>query len=205
MHKDREPNSTPPFRPMVSSIGTYNHNLCRLLTPHIPTDYSATDTFTFVQNIQSLSTSRKFIVSFDVESLFTNIPLEECIDLAVDYVSEGDPDIKLNKSKLRSLFITATTQTHFIFNGSCYDQIDGVAMGSPLAPVLAYLFMGHHEKFRLKNFHGSTILFYAGMLIRLFASLTQIAMSLHFSTTSTLGTLTSNSLWKSRLITNYPF
>ena len=35
---------------------------------------------------------------------------------------------------------------HFIFNGSFYDQIDGVAMGSPLAPVLANLFMGHHEK-----------------------------------------------------------
>ena len=52
----------------------------------------------------------------------------------------------LNKSELRSLFTTAIAQTHFIFNGSFYDQIDGVAMGSPLAPVLANLFMGHHEK-----------------------------------------------------------
>ena len=48
------------------------------------------------------------MVSFDVESLFTNIPLEECIDLAVNYISEGNPDIKLNKSELRSLFTTAT-------------------------------------------------------------------------------------------------
>ena len=54
------------------------------------------------------------MVSFDVESLFTNIPLEECND----YISEGNPDIKLNKSELRSLFTTATAQTHFIFNGS---------------------------------------------------------------------------------------
>ena len=86
------------------------------------------------------------MVSFDVESLFTNIPLEECIDLAVNYISEGNPDIKLNKSELRSLFTTATAQTRFIFNGSFNDQINGVAMGSPLAPVLANLFMGHHEK-----------------------------------------------------------
>ena len=57
------------------------------------------------------------------------------------------------------LFTAATTQTHFIFNGSFYDQIDGVAMGSPLAPILANLFMRHHEKLWLKNFHGSTILF----------------------------------------------
>ena len=50
MHKDSEANSTPPFRSIVSSIGTHNYNLakylCRLLTPHIPTDYCATDTFT---------------------------------------------------------------------------------------------------------------------------------------------------------------
>ena len=37
----------------------------------------------------------KFMVSFDIVSLFTNIPLEECIDLAVKYISDGDPDIKL--------------------------------------------------------------------------------------------------------------
>ena len=39
----------------------------------------------------------KFIVSFDVESLFTNIPLEECIDLVVNYISEGNPDLKLTE------------------------------------------------------------------------------------------------------------
>ena len=67
---------------------------------------------------------------------------------------------KLSKSELRSLFTVATAQTHFLFDGSLYDQIDGVAMGSPLAPVLANLFMGHHEKLWLENFQGSKILFY---------------------------------------------
>ena len=76
--------------------------------------------------------SCKFMVSFDVESLYTKIPLEECIDLAVNYIFKGNPNIKLSKPDLRSLFTTATAQTHFIFNGSFYDQIDGVAMGSPL-------------------------------------------------------------------------
>ena len=93
-----------------------------LLAPCIPTDHCATDTF--VQDIQSLSMSRKCMVSFDVESLFTNIPLEEGIDLAVNYVSEGNPDLKLSKSELRSLFTIATAQTQFPFN--VFDQIDGV-------------------------------------------------------------------------------
>ena len=89
------------------------------------------------------------MVSFDVESLFTNIPLDECIDLALIYISEGNPDIQLSKPELRSLFTTAAAQTHFQFNGSFYDQIDGIAMGFPLAN----LFMEHHEKLWLKNFN----------------------------------------------------
>ena len=35
----------------------------------------------------------------------------------------------------------ATKKSDFIFNGEYYDQIDGVAMGSPLGPVLANIFM----------------------------------------------------------------
>ena len=70
------------------------------------------------------------------------------------------PDIKLSDTELRDLFSVATAQTHFLFNGSFYDQIDGVAMGFPLAPVLANLFMGHHEKSWLENFDASEILFY---------------------------------------------
>ena len=54
------------------------------------------------------------MVSFDVESLFMNMPLEECIDLAVNYISEGNPDLKLTESELRSLFTVATGQTHFL-------------------------------------------------------------------------------------------
>ena len=97
--------------------------------------------------------------SFDIESLFPTIPLEECIDLAVKYISGGNPDLKLSNTELKSLFSVATAQTHFLFKGSFYDQIDGVAMGSPLAPVLSNLFMGHHEKLWLENFQDSEILF----------------------------------------------
>lgn len=54
----------------------------------------------------------------------------------------------------------ATSQTHFYFNGNCYDQINGVAMGSSLASVLANLFMGHHERICLEQYKGHKVLFY---------------------------------------------
>ena len=100
------------------------------------------------------------MVSFDVESLFTNIPLEECVDQAVDYISKGNPDYQLTKTDLRNHFNFATAQTHFLFKSSSFDQIDGVAMGSLLASVLANLFMRHHERIWLENYKASSILFY---------------------------------------------
>ena len=75
------------------------------------------------------------MVSFDVASLFTNIPLKESVDLAVSYITEGNASLRLSKTELTKLFAIATSQTHFLFNGKVFDQIDGVAMGSPLAPV----------------------------------------------------------------------
>ncbi|XP_068680256.1 uncharacterized protein [Montipora foliosa] len=91
---------------------------------------------------------------------FTNIPLEECVDLAVKYIPEGNPDLKLTHSDLKRLFLFTTAESHFLIKGSFYDQIDGVAMGSHLAPVLANLFMGHHEKIWLEQYQGPEVLFY---------------------------------------------
>ena len=55
----------------------------------------------------------------------------------------------LNSTPIIHVFVEITSrvhnETHFLFKGNFYDQVDGVAMGSPLAPVLANLFKGHHE------------------------------------------------------------
>ena len=48
----------------------------------------------------------------------------------------------------------------FYLMAKFYDQIDGVAMGSPLAPVLANLFMGHNEKFWLENVEATPPSYY---------------------------------------------
>ena len=39
-----------------------------------------------------------------------------------------------------------------MFEGKFYDLIDGVAMESPLDPILAKLFMGYHEQKWLQSF-----------------------------------------------------
>ena len=59
--------------------------------------------------------------------------------------SLSDPPT-LPRSVLQRLLEFATKKSHFLFDGQYYDQIDGVAMGSPLGPVLANIFMCHFEE-----------------------------------------------------------
>ena len=79
MHKFSSSDSFPKLCLIVSSIGTFNYNLacflCDLLSPLVPNDYSCKDTFSFVFQIKDASLSKKFLVSYNVTSLFTNIPL----------------------------------------------------------------------------------------------------------------------------------
>ena len=88
---------------------------------------------------------KKCLVLYDVTSLFTNIPLQETIDIAINLIFNHNPNLNITRKELKKLFLFATSQTHFTFNSKFYNQIDGRAMGSPLAPVHDKIFMGFHE------------------------------------------------------------
>ena len=161
------------MRPIVSSIDSYNHKLAQylgsLLSSHIPSNYTTKDSFTFIEDIKQLNTYGKFIISFDVTSLFTNIPLEETMNIAVDTIFQSYPNVKFTRKELQKLFKIATSETHFIFNNEIYDQIDGVSMGSPLAPILANLFMGYHENDWLEKTQVAKPIFYKIYVDEIFA------------------------------------
>ena len=72
------------------------------------------------------------------------------IDIAVNLLIEHNTGLQLTKTELKKLFEFATSGTHFLFQGTYYDQIDGVVMGSPFGPVLANLFYGLLSNFKAK-------------------------------------------------------
>ena len=131
-----------------------------MLDPVIPKEHCVKDSFSFSKEIKEVSSSDKFLISYDVCSLFASIPLNETIDIAVNLIFDNNPNIKITKKELKTLFEFGTSGTHILFDGNFYDQIDGVAMGSPLDPVLANLFVGFHEKQWLSDFTYSIVLLY---------------------------------------------
>ena len=70
-------------------IGTPTYKLAKFLVPILEplttNDYTIKDSFTFAEELQSFD-SKLVMVSFDIESLFTNIPLQETIDLCVEHL-----------------------------------------------------------------------------------------------------------------------
>ena len=107
-----------------------------------------------MEKLKELSINDKFLVSFHVDSLFTNIILNETIKLAVDLIKTSYINLKISSDNLTKLFKYATCETLFLFNEKIYDQIDDVAMGSPLPPVLANLSWNITKNSGLKTFRG---------------------------------------------------
>ena len=149
VHKEKV-DLSPPFRPILSAIGTSTYKIAKYLVPilkdHTVNDYTVSDSFSFVDGVIKQNADLH-MATFDVKSLFTNIPLNETIDICVNNLFCRKKKVQgLLKRHFKQLLNLATKSSCFLFNGNYYCQIDGVAMGSPLGPTLANLFLCHYEE-----------------------------------------------------------
>ena len=141
-----------PLRPILSMVGSHYHKLAQWLTQLLQpirskmAVHTLNDSFQFVELLFERNKKNKVMASLDVESLFTNIPLNEVIDIIYDYAVTNSIKVCIPLVDLCKLISICTKNIQFLFNGRYYHQIDGVAMGGPLGPVLADIFMVHLEQ-----------------------------------------------------------
>ena len=98
----------PSFRPILSAISTPTYKLSKLLVPMLEplttNGYTIKDSFTFPEELQSLD-SKLVMASFDIESLITNIPLQEIIDLCIEKLFKDRTHVdRLSKDSFPKLF-----------------------------------------------------------------------------------------------------
>ena len=86
-------------------------------------------------------------MSYDVEFLFTNVPVYETIDYIQQeiYVKEKLPII-CSKLIMKCLLLKLTTENTFMLNSNFYKQIDGCTMGGPLSVIFSDIYMTKTEE-----------------------------------------------------------
>ena len=94
------------------------------------------------------------MVSFVVVSLFTNVPVDETCNIIREKLLE-DTNLhertQLSVVEIVDLLKLCLSTTCFQWRDDFYEQTSGAAMGSPLSPVLANIFMEHFEQNALTN------------------------------------------------------
>ena len=89
------------------------------------------------------------MVSFDVKSLYTNVPIEGAVQAALRKL-EADSCLAnrttLTPTQIADLLDFVLRSTYFQYDGLIYEQQEGAAMGSPVSAIITNLYMADFEE-----------------------------------------------------------
>ena len=116
--KPDELNRLPPLRQIILAIGACSYSLAKFFVPILKeftiNEYTVKDSFSFSNEIRNKSTSL-YIASFDIQSLFTNIPLDETIDICLELLFNKKRKVKgMLKKYVTKLLMCAVKSSTFV-------------------------------------------------------------------------------------------
>ena len=141
----------PPGRPIVSSIDSPTERISMMLDIILQPLLASTksyikDTPDFLRKLDRINIlPEENFFTLDVTSLYTNIPLEESLDIMeTEFFPKTNCGIPIEY--LRRMLELVLKCNNFKFNRKHFLQINGTAMGARVAPTYANLFMAHFEE-----------------------------------------------------------
>ena len=97
-------------------------------------------------------------ISYDVTALFTSVPVPESLIIIEERLKSDDTlsdRTNLSAEQITSLLRVCLTSNYFVFDGKFYTQTHGAAMGSPVSPIVANLYVEDFEEKALNSFPHS--------------------------------------------------
>ena len=113
------------------------------MSPLSQSDYTVNSTKYFIEQIKHDKIPEGYqVMSFDVKSLFTSIPLNKTNEITLERIYDRkEINIDIPKTIMKEILLLCTKDVHFLFKDEIYQQTDGVAMASPLGPILVGAFV----------------------------------------------------------------
>ena len=143
-----------PLRPIISGIGTVTYNtakeLAKILKPLVGlSKHHIHNTRDFVEQLKEVRLKKEeSMVSYDVTALFTSVPIPPALKIIEEKLIQ-DKDLqqrtRMSIKHIIKLLDFCLRSTYFVFQGQYYEQVEGAAMGSPLSPIVANIYMKHFE------------------------------------------------------------
>ena len=121
-------NNFPKPRPILSAINTATYGWAKVFVPLLKcftmNEYTLKDSFEFAKDIANQN-SNCFMASLDVDSLFTNVPLDETIKICIDELFESDMTVSgLNKTEMFKMLSLTLKESIILFDSKYYSQMD---------------------------------------------------------------------------------
>ena len=202
-----------PLRPIISSIGTVTYNtakeLARILKPLVGlSKHHIHNTIDFVEQIKEVKLKKEEnMVSYDVTALFTSVPIPPVLKIIEDKLEE-DKELprrtNMNTRHIIKLLEFCLRSTYFVFQGQHFEQVEGAAMGSPLSPIVANIYMEHFEARALETAPHPQA-FGRGMWMTLLSSWKQLTKKSSSSIWMALKRRSNLQLTTPELMGHYPF
>ena len=143
-----------PLRPIFSSIGAVTYEtskeLARILKPLVGrSPHHVQNTQDFIQQIKGIHLQPdQCIMSYDLKALFTSVVIHPAINIIKKLLNEDEQlqqRTSMTVSNSTCLLEFCLKSTYFTFQGKHYEQPEGAAMGSPISPMVANLYMENFE------------------------------------------------------------
>ena len=143
------------LRPIVSSCGSVTYGvakeLAKILKPLVgKSPHHINSTQDFVEQAKHFKLEPgECLSSYDVSALFTSVPIDPALNIIKDLL---DKDTTLKERTVKEvgdiilLLEFYLKNTYFSFQGQFYEQVEGAAMGSPVSPIVANLYMEYLEQ-----------------------------------------------------------
>ena len=92
------------------------------------------------------------LVTMDVSALYTNIDHQEGAEACFEKLEERK-NKSIPSAAVKSLISLVLRSNAFRFGNQIYKQLKGTAMGTPMAPNYANIFMGKYEKDLINSYY----------------------------------------------------
>ena len=146
--KNHKPDT--PLRPIVSSCRSITYGvakeLAKILKPLVgKSPHLITSTQDFVEQARHIKLEPgECLSSYDVSALFTSVPIGPSLNTIKDLLDKNTTLKERTVMEVGDIILLLEFRlknTFFSFQGQFYEQVEGAAMGSPVSPIVANLYM----------------------------------------------------------------